>query len=146
MNMALSSRNSPASMEMGEANHSDLRIHQSHNGELPAPSGAASYFDGPPAQPESEQTYPEGGRKAWLVVFGSFCAMVASFGIMNTIGTFQTYLSENQLRGYSEGQIGWIFGAYVFTCFLGGVQVGEVIHRDAVTVQLRVSACVRVSG
>lgn len=77
----------------------------------------------------TEQFYPEGGREAWLVVFGSFCGMVAAFGIMNTIGTFQTYLAANQLRNYSEGQIGWIFGVYVFTSFLGGIQIGRHICR-----------------
>lgn len=54
--------------------------------------------------------------------------MVAAFGTMNTIGTFQTYLATNQLRDYSEGQIGWIFGVYVFTSFLGGIQIGRYIY------------------
>lgn len=30
--------------------------------------------------------YPEGGLSAWLVVFGSFCGLLAALGIMNTIG------------------------------------------------------------
>lgn len=71
-----------------------------------------------------EQFYPEGGREAWFVVFGSFCGMVASFGVMNTIGTFQTHLASNELRSYSEGQIGWIFGVYAFISFFGGIQIG----------------------
>lgn len=75
--------------------------------------------------PSEEQFYPEGGREAWSVVFGSFCGMVAGFGTMNTIGTFQTYLAANQLRNYSEGQIGWIFGVYVFISFFGGIQIGR---------------------
>ena len=33
-------------------------------------------------------TYPEGGLRAYLVVLGSFSSMVASFGLMNTVGTF----------------------------------------------------------
>jgi hypothetical protein len=32
----------------------------------------------------SDPGYPEGGLRAWLVVFGSFCGMVGSFGFMNT--------------------------------------------------------------
>ena len=32
-----------------------------------------------------DKFYPEGGLRAWLVVFGSFCGMTASFGIMNTV-------------------------------------------------------------
>ncbi|CAZ82643.1 unnamed protein product [Tuber melanosporum] len=71
-------------------------------------------------------TYPEGGRKAWSVVLGSFCGMVASFGIMNTIGTFQAHLSEHQLSGYEEGHIGWIFSVYAFISFVGGIQIGPI--------------------
>lgn len=33
--------------------------------------------------------YPEGGLRAWLVVFGSFCGLVAALGLMNTIGVYQ---------------------------------------------------------
>jgi hypothetical protein len=32
----------------------------------------------------SARTYPEGGRQAWLVVFGSFAGMMACFGFMAT--------------------------------------------------------------
>jgi hypothetical protein len=32
----------------------------------------------------NEVTYPEGGLKAWSVVFGSFCGMLAVFGFMNS--------------------------------------------------------------
>lgn len=32
----------------------------------------------------SDRGYPEGGLRAWLVVFGSFCGMAGSFGFMNT--------------------------------------------------------------
>lgn len=55
-----------------------------------------------------EITYPEGGLEAWLVVFGAFAGMLASFGLMNTIGVYQSYLATNQLEGYSESSIGWI--------------------------------------
>jgi hypothetical protein len=33
---------------------------------------------------KSEVTYPEGGFEAWLVVFGSWSGIVASFGFMNS--------------------------------------------------------------
>lgn len=71
-------------------------------------------------------TYPDGGREAWSVVLGSFLAMVASFGIMNTLGVLQAHLRSNQLSSYSENAIGWIFGLYSFICFFGGIQVGPM--------------------
>ena len=76
--------------------------------------------------PEDEQPYPEGGFRAWAVVFGSFCGMLAGFGMMNTVGTFQAYLSTHQLSNYSEGNIGWIFSLYVFLSFFCGILIGPI--------------------
>lgn len=73
-----------------------------------------------------EVSYPEGGVRAWLVVFGSFSGMTASFGLMNTIGTFQAYISTHQLTSYSPSAVGWIFSLYVFLAFFCGVQIGPV--------------------
>ncbi|KAI5779392.1 major facilitator superfamily domain-containing protein [Geopyxis carbonaria] len=73
-----------------------------------------------------EPSYPEGGRTAWLTVLGSFLSMLASFGIMNTIGTFQAHLATHQLAHMSEGQIGWIFGLYAFVSFFGGIIIGPI--------------------
>lgn len=67
-----------------------------------------------PGGPLSSISYPEGGLRAWSVVFGSFCGMFASFGLMNSIGIFQAYLSTHQLAHYSDGTIGWISSLFVF--------------------------------
>lgn len=75
---------------------------------------------------EAEVEYPEGGREAWTVVFGSFVSMVAGFGIMNTLGTLQAHLSKDQLHDKTSGQIGWIFGVYSFLSFFGGIQIGPI--------------------
>ncbi|MCJ1311067.1 hypothetical protein MMC25_004737 [Agyrium rufum] len=95
-------------------------------------SRSRSYFP-PPAQAVQEEedlpceeTYPEGGLAAYLVVLGSFAGMLACFGLMNTVGVFQAYLSRNQLASYSESEIGWIFSLYVFLSFFCGVQIGPV--------------------
>ncbi|KAF2471095.1 MFS monocarboxylate transporter-like protein [Lindgomyces ingoldianus] len=73
-----------------------------------------------------EVTYPEGGRQAWLVVLGSFCGTIVAFGMMNTVGIFQAYVSEHQLKDYNESTIGWIFGLYVFLSFFCGIQIGPI--------------------
>ena len=78
-------------------------------------------------EPDKEDIeYPEGGLRAWLVVFGSFCGMTAGFGYMNTIGIFHAYLGSNQLSQYGEQAIGWVFSVYVFLSFFCGVQIGPV--------------------
>jgi len=79
----------------------------------------------PPAQ-KSQHLYPEGGLRAWLVVLGSFSGMTACFGLMNTGGTFQVYLSTHQLSHLSPSTIGWIFSIYTFLAFFCGVQIGPV--------------------
>ena len=71
-------------------------------------------------------TYPEGGIEAWLCVFGSFCGLMGALGLMNSIGTFQAYLAQNQLRDKSESAIGWIFGLYAFLSFFCGIQIGPI--------------------
>lgn len=75
---------------------------------------------------DDTKSYPEGGLRAWLVVLGSFSGMTASFGLMNTVGTFQAYLSTQQLASYSPSAVGWIFSLYVFLSFFCGLQIGPV--------------------
>lgn len=79
-----------------------------------------------PSIDSDQQTYPEGGLQAWLVVFGAFCALGAVFGIINTSAVFESYLKKHQLSEYSESQIGWIFSLYLFLVFFIGIQVGPI--------------------
>ncbi|KAH6973659.1 major facilitator superfamily domain-containing protein [Ilyonectria sp. MPI-CAGE-AT-0026] len=76
-----------------------------------------------------EETYPEGGFQAWSVVAGSWFALFASLGLMNTLGTFQAYVLDNQLKGYSEGTVGWVFSIYTFLAFFCGVYIGPVFDK-----------------
>jgi hypothetical protein len=69
-------------------------------------------------------TYPEGGREAWLVVFGAFCGLTASLGIYNTSGVFSAVLSHSVLPEESPSTLGWLFSIYAFACWICGVQIG----------------------
>ncbi|CAH0058908.1 unnamed protein product [Clonostachys solani] len=73
-----------------------------------------------------EPDYPEGGLQGWLVVFGSFCAMGAVFGLINTSAVFESYFKEHQLKEYSHSQVGWIFSLYLFLVFFIGIQAGPI--------------------
>jgi hypothetical protein len=75
------------------------------------------------------ESYPEGGLRAWLVVLGTWLALLSSLGLMNTLATFQTYLTENQLRDYDEGTVGWIFSLYTFVVFFGGLFIGPIFDK-----------------
>jgi hypothetical protein len=74
---------------------------------------------------DSDLVFPDGGWRAWSVILGSWCAMVPSFGLMNTIGVFEAWLADHQLKGYSKASIGWIFSLYMFFLYFGSVQVGK---------------------
>lgn len=78
------------------------------------------------ASDEEEISYPEGGLQAWLVVLGSFCGMLACYGYMNSISTYNTYLSTHQLEQYSASSIAWIFSTYIFLTFLCGIFIGPI--------------------
>ena len=78
-----------------------------------------------PDQAEAHN-FPEGGLRAWLVVLGSFSGMTASFGVLNSAGVFQVYLSMNQLAHESPSAVGWIFSLYAFLTFFCGVQIGPI--------------------
>lgn len=76
-----------------------------------------------------QETYPEGGLQAWLVVAGSWFAMIASMGLMNSIAVFQAYTLSHQLKDHSEGTVGWIFSIYTWLAFFGGVYIGPVFDK-----------------
>jgi len=51
---------------------------------------------------------------------------LSCYGYMNTISTYNTYLSTHQLSDYSESSIGWIFSVYIFLTFFCGIQIGPI--------------------
>ncbi|VUC33223.1 unnamed protein product [Clonostachys rosea] len=76
-----------------------------------------------------QETYPEGGLQAWLVVVGSWFSLLSSLGLMNTIALFQAYVLTHQLKDYNEGTVGWIFSIYTFLAFFCGVFIGPVFDK-----------------
>lgn len=86
-------------------------------------------------EPLQSQTYstaisfPEGGRRAWLVVFSSFCLIAATFGLTSSIGIFQSHWQSHQLSEYTSRDIAWISSLQVFVTLFLGVQVGPLFDR-----------------
>ncbi|KAK5048699.1 hypothetical protein LTR84_005791 [Exophiala bonariae] len=76
-----------------------------------------------------EDIPPEGGLYAWLVVAGCFALLMASWGLLFSVGIFQTYFEANQLRDFSPSEIGWIPGVLVFVALTVGLQVGPLLDR-----------------
>ncbi|EXJ89853.1 hypothetical protein A1O3_02920 [Capronia epimyces CBS 606.96] len=80
----------------------------------------------PPINPMDPSQFPDGGLKAWTVVFGAGCAIGASFGWINCIGVFQEYYETHQLRAYSSQEVAWIPSLEAFMMFGGGLWIGRI--------------------
>ncbi len=73
--------------------------------------------------------YPEGGWPAWLVVLGSWLALMASLTPMNMMATFQAYLATHQLADRTSSEVGWIFSVYTSIIFGSGVVIGPCFDK-----------------
>ncbi|KAL2001856.1 hypothetical protein VTN02DRAFT_1121 [Thermoascus thermophilus] len=75
----------------------------------------------------------DGGLRAWLVVLGGFLAYFATFGLLNTFGTFQAYYQKKMLPDTSGSVISWIGSLQVFILFIGGLVIGPMYDRYGAT-------------
>jgi hypothetical protein len=78
---------------------------------------------------DAEDTYPEGGLRAWLVVIGSWCGLFCALGLLNSLATFQAHLVTHQLADENEGKIGWILSVHTFLAFFCGIYVGPIFDK-----------------
>lgn len=94
--------------------------------------------------PMDPSSFPDGGLKAWLVVFGGACCLSVSFGWINCespihlfhncnlltmttgIGVFQAYYQPALLSSYSPSTIAWISSIEAFMMFALGPIFGFV--------------------
>ncbi|KAK5654965.1 hypothetical protein OQA88_6723 [Cercophora sp. LCS_1] len=76
---------------------------------------------------------PDAGWRPWKVMVGCFYPTVAVYGLLSSIGLFQTYWHKHQLAGYTESDISWIMSMFGFMdCFVGG-PAGLVFDRYGTT-------------
>ncbi|RDL31166.1 MFS monocarboxylate transporter [Venustampulla echinocandica] len=73
--------------------------------------------------------FPDGGLRAWLVILGSFSVICGTFGLMSSVGLFQSYWQANQLANYSPRDVGWIAAVNIFLNLFLGVQIGPLFDR-----------------
>lgn len=77
-----------------------------------------------PSDDDRMEEYPDGGRAAWIVVIGSWCALMTPMGWLNTLAVLQARVSGDELSHLPESTIGWIFSSYAFFLYSCGAQVG----------------------
>lgn len=75
-----------------------------------------------------EDTIPDGGWEAWMVVVAFFFSTFNSWGLTNTFGVFQTYYlsQEGPLRESTASTVAWIGSMETFLIFLPGCLVGRL--------------------
>lgn len=78
---------------------------------------------------DTEDVFPEGGLRAWLVVVGATLMLLPSFGFMVAIGTLQDYWHQNQLSNFAARDIGWIPSVFVYLTLGLGLWVGPLFDR-----------------
>ncbi|KAJ4155545.1 hypothetical protein LMH87_000784 [Akanthomyces muscarius] len=70
---------------------------------------------------------PDSGRRAWLVVFGGFLNFTASFGLLNSFGTFEAQYERSMQLPTST--VTWIGSLQMFILFLSGILVGPAFDK-----------------
>lgn len=79
---------------------------------------------------EDVESFPEGGLSAYLVVFGSFMGLIPVFGLVNSAGAIEAYVSSHQLAQVSTSTVSWIFSINVFIAFSSGIFSGAFFDRN----------------
>ena len=73
--------------------------------------------------------FPDGGMAANLVVLGCFVGLIADFGIANSMGAIQSYISTHQLLEEKETNVSWVFSLHLGVMYIGGVIFGELFDK-----------------
>jgi len=85
---------------------------------------------------EGDESYPEGGLRAWLVAAGVACILFATLGWTNSFGVFFPYYQKNQLSSETPDRIAWIGSVQVTLTFATGVIGGPTFDRYGTLVSL----------
>ncbi|KAJ7580755.1 major facilitator superfamily domain-containing protein [Mycena floridula] len=70
--------------------------------------------------------FPDGGLRAWLIVFGTACGTFSTFGYVNAWGIFQSYYEETLLKDHSPSTIAWIGSIQYSLVFMPALVTGRL--------------------
>ncbi|KAH3660001.1 hypothetical protein OGAPHI_007206 [Ogataea philodendri] len=73
---------------------------------------------------EDEIEYPDGGLKAYIVLFGAFLGFTVNFGLINSVGAVQSYLNNHQLQHVSSSISSLIFSIFLSISYVAGIFSG----------------------
>ncbi|KAL3231658.1 hypothetical protein RNJ44_00193 [Nakaseomyces bracarensis] len=82
---------------------------------------------------DNDKEFPDGGLRAWSVVFGSFMGLIPVFGVINSLGAIESYISTHQLMKVSSSTVSWIFSIYLTISFFSCILAGGYFDRNGST-------------
>ncbi|KAK5774239.1 hypothetical protein RI543_004528 [Arxiozyma heterogenica] len=95
---------------------------------------------------DEDKEFPEGGLKAYSVVFGSFMGLIPVFGLINSIGAIESYISKNQLASVGSSTVSWIFSIYLSIGFFSCILAGGYFDRNGSKRLLMIGTILYVGG
>ncbi|KAI0140715.1 MFS monocarboxylate transporter-like protein [Pestalotiopsis sp. NC0098] len=107
---------------------------------------ATQMSTGTDSPPEMTELKAKEGRGAWIQVLGAFLVYVATWGLLSTYGTYQSYYETVLLTGRSTDQIVWIGTIEGVLLILGGVTTGPIYDRGHVRELLFCGTVITVLG
>ncbi|RDX51747.1 MFS general substrate transporter [Lentinus brumalis] len=114
-------------------------------GDTPKARGSNdSFFDLEKKNASGDDDFPEGGLRAWLVVFGVTCGLCATFGFVNTWGIFQAYYETYTLRDQTPSTIAWIGSVQYALVFMPGLIFGRLFDMGYLRLPVAVASALLV--
>ncbi|QLQ80873.1 hypothetical protein HG537_0E02280 [Torulaspora globosa] len=95
---------------------------------------------------DDESEFPDRGLQAWLAVFGSFVGLVPVFGLLNSLGAIESYISRHQLASVPASTISWIFSLYLSMSFLSCIFAGGFFDRNGSLVLMCTGTVIYIGG
>uniref|UniRef100_A0A0W0F6T5 Major facilitator superfamily (MFS) profile domain-containing protein n=1 Tax=Moniliophthora roreri TaxID=221103 RepID=A0A0W0F6T5_MONRR len=130
------------SLQSTDTLHSTLNLVESSNGQenfksdtqnndqvpedVPAPIDTTRIEEKPSIAKEEIDVVPDGGLRAWLVIFGITCCTFTTFGLTSSWGFFQAYYQHSLLQNSSPSTIAWIGSIQYALAFLPCMIVGRL--------------------
>lgn len=85
---------------------------------------------------ENHDQFPDGGKEAYLVLLGSFFGLIVDFGIANSMGALESYVSTHQLQDIESSRVSWVFSVHLGVMYLGGIIFGEFFDKYGAKIPL----------
>ncbi|KAF7364487.1 Monocarboxylate permease [Mycena venus] len=96
--------------------------------------------------PVNTEEFPDGGFRAWAVVFGVFWIFFSTVGCISSWGVFQVYYQQVMLPSSSASDIAWIGSVQRCILFLPGLLVGRLVDYGFFRIPFVVGSILMIAG